>query len=93
MVELRIKSADRDGSPVLLRLTGKRVGGDLGTDIYLTDAGRVVVVFEEDWLEFDSAEDFTEWVSEPNRGHQSGDAEAALAETAGALGAPRIVDL
>jgi len=93
MTEQNIDLDDYSGNPLRLRFTGKSVGGDSGVEVYLTDAGKVVVVLEEDYLTFEDVDLFSEWVAEPTRDNLGRSAEEALRVALAELGGRRVVDL
>lgn len=91
--EARGRGELRDGEPGLLRFVGKTIGGGFGISVYLTDDGAVLVVLEEDFLTFDSADEFTDWVHSNERNVLPRDEEEALGDAATALGARRVIDI
>lgn len=93
MVPQKVEATDNDGSPVVLEFDGKVIVDHKDVAIYLLDDGRVLVVFEEGWEEFEDREQFEERVDDEQRNNLGRSIEGALREAATDLGAPRRVRL
>ena len=92
MVGQEVEATDRDGNPLLLRFIGTHVGGgDPG--VYLTESGRVVVVWEDEWTQFDDVEDFGTWVNATNRNQLDREGESIVAGALTDLGGRLAVTL
>jgi hypothetical protein len=93
MVSQEIEAYDRDRNPLLLRFTGKPIGGDVGVQGYLTDEGTVIIVFEEDYTTFDNVDEFSAWVVDPTRNALDRHSEQSLDEIVAELGGRRVVNI
>lgn len=92
MVRQTVDVQDRDGA-VRLRFTGKLIVGYGIPFVYLTEDGKVVLVWGEGYDTFDDVDEFQDWVSDPDRNVISAPGEEIVASALGALGGRRVVDL
>ena len=92
MVPQEVEATTIDGHNTLLRFTGENLGG-YDPETYLTDAGAVILVFEEGWQKFETREEFGEWVNNPHRNMLPASTERELSKTAAYLGLPIVVEL
>jgi post-segregation antitoxin (ccd killing protein) len=92
MSEQTVDVEDRNGESLRLRFTGKYITGR-DPDVYLTDEGKVVLVFEEAYETFDDVEDFSDWVANEDRNNLGGSSEEVVREAVAALGGRIVIDL
>jgi hypothetical protein len=88
MTPLTVDAMDRDGTPRRLRFTGRRLADVPEAELYLSEAGKVLLVEEEDWTLWESTMDFAEWLGSDTRDAQGRDVERALEQAAAELGVP-----
>jgi hypothetical protein len=92
MTEQTVDVEDRRGESLRLRFTGKYITGS-DPDVYLTDEGKVILVFEEEYETFDDVDDFSDWVANEDRNNLGGSSEDVVREAVAALGGRIVIDL
>ena len=93
MVPQSIESTGGDGNAAVLRFTGKQLAADgAGAGVYQTAKGEILLIAEDYYMHFISAEEFGDFVSAENRNNLGRDAEEMLSEAAVELGAPRVIE-
>jgi post-segregation antitoxin (ccd killing protein) len=83
---------DSGDESLRLRFTGKNIAGT-DPDIYLTNDGKVVLVWDDGYDTFDDVDAFSDWVSAPHRRRLYRDSEEAVTRALAELGGRRVVDL
>jgi post-segregation antitoxin (ccd killing protein) len=77
---------------IRLRFTGEHILGP-DPDVYRTEEGKVVLVFEEDYNTFDDVEEFADWVADQRRDNLGQRSEGIIWHAVRGLGGRQVVDL
>jgi post-segregation antitoxin (ccd killing protein) len=91
MVQQNVDIDAQDGRALRLRFTGKRVAGGK-VDVYLTDDGKVVFVFADDYDTFQNVDAFLKWALDKHR-YNFGAGEKTIREAVTTLGGRTVIDL